>query len=315
MTEINMDKTKSILLLLLLLSIGINIFILLRDDTKPTIARSETYAFLSKRVAVEDSNDFLLNFQPLREDINRYIREQQHQKIEYYFEYLPSGMTIGVNERNQFPAGSLGKIPIVLSIYKKMETGALNDSDTLTLREQDKDTEFGNFWKKPTGTKITIAEAVKLTLTESDNTTFRMLSSLLTDKEAYDAYSKMDISFVEVDGKLRPYISAKSNASAWKAMYLSVYVNEYNSNKLLSLMAQTPFKDGLTKYLDKSVIVSHKIGVANFLGEPSNSDCGIVYLPKRPYLLCIMVQGDQTVALQHIAILSKKTFDYVKNVK
>jgi hypothetical protein len=38
---------------------------------------------------------------------------------------------------------------------------------------------------------------------------------------------------------------------------------------------------------------SHKFGERKFLdsGETQFHDCGIVYLPKKPYLLCIMTRG------------------------
>lgn len=308
-------SNRMLLFILLGISISLNIFFFVSDRIIADSSKQARFPFLSKRIYIQDQNDFLLNFQPLREAVNKYISRNEAEKIEYYFEYLPSGMSIGVNERKQFPAGSLGKVPIVLAVYKKIETGKIKENDLVTLSDKDKDKEFGDFWQKPTGTKITVEEAVRRTLTYSDNTTFRMLHSLLNEKDVLDAYNMMDISFVEVEGKSRPYISAKSNSSALKALFLSVYLKQEYSSKLLSFMSESPFNDGLTKYMEPGVKVSHKIGVASFLGTPTSSDCGIVYIPNRPYLLCIMVQGDRDTSLNHIAYLSKITDEYVRDAK
>jgi hypothetical protein len=80
-------------------------------------------------------------------------------------------------------------------------------------------------------------------------------------------------------------------------------------------MSQSNFNAGLLKYIDSDFRVSHKIGVASFLGEPSSSDCGIFYIPRRPYFLCVMVHGDRVKALEHIGDLSKMTYDFVTTVK
>jgi beta-lactamase class A len=311
-----MGKSNLLVTFVLIVSIAINIFFLVQTDEASEASEINTkYPLLSKRLSVENKNDFLLNFQPLRKEVNAYIGSNKDYKIEYYFEYLPSGMTIGVNERSQFPAGSLVKIPIILAIYKKIEKGEISKKDLLTLEEKHQDKEFGSFWKKPVGTKITVEEAVKLALIESDNTAFLMLNPLLSYEEKEDAYNQTDISFVEVDGEPKPYVSAKSNASAFKALFLSVYLNQENSSEVLSYLSQSNFNDGLLRFINSDVKVAHKIGVANFLGEPSSSDCGIFYLPKRPYFLCVMVHGDREKALVHIGNLSKMTYEFVTKVE
>jgi hypothetical protein len=43
-------------------------------------------------------------------------------------------------------------------------------------------------------------------------------------------------------------------------------------------------------------------------------DCGIVYYPKHPYLLCVMTQGQDPETLENaIAEISKFTYTQVKN--
>lgn len=269
------------------------------------------YHLLAKRLLVEDNNDFFLNFQPLRRAVNEYIEKQTDTKIQYYFEYLPSGITIGVNERDILPSGSLVKTPGVLAIYKKIEKGELKETDEVALKAEFKDKEFGDFWQKPTGTKITIDEAIRLTLSESDNTTFRMILSLLSDKEIKEAYESTDLYFEPTEEGIRPYVSPKSYSSVFKALYLSVYLNPENSNKILQYLSESEFNAGILRHISPSPTVAHKIGVVRFDDEPVYSDCGIVYAPKRPYIICIMVHDEEEKALEHIAMLSRMTYEYI----
>ena len=64
---------------------------------------------------------------------------------------------------------------------------------------------------------------------------------------------------------------------------------------------------------DKNLKIAHKIGTQ--LNEVQ-SDCGIVYYPKRNYLLCVMIQGSESPESdKKIAEISKITYDFIKNIQ
>jgi hypothetical protein len=74
------------------------------------------------------------------------------------------------------------------------------------------------------------------------------------------------------------------------------------SEKALSLLAATTFAYGLTAGLPPGVRAAHKFG-ERILADPARMqlhDCGIVYAGNSPYLLCIMTQGPDQVALTGI---------------
>lgn len=73
-------------------------------------------------------------------------------------------------------------------------------------------------------------------------------------------------------------------------------------------------KDLLRKELPNNVKVANKIGVyqGSNPSQQVGSDCGIIYFPQRPYLLCAMVStGSQDSAASHISTLSKITYDFI----
>jgi hypothetical protein len=60
--------------------------------------------------------------------------------------------------------------------------------------------------------------------------------------------------------------------------------------------------------------VAHKFGIRDIAGEQEKQfhDCGIVYYPKRPYLLCVMTRGnDIQQAIAFIREVSRRVYDQV----
>lgn len=81
-------------------------------------------------------------------------------------------------------------------------------------------------------------------------------------------------------------------------------------------MTQTTDKSKLAAALPNNVAIAHKIGV-----NENNSqlkfyhDCGIIYLTKRPYALCVMTQeNNEDTASNIIKTISKFVYDYMSTV-
>ncbi len=269
----------------------------------------ERYPYLSRRIFAENRNDLLIYFVPLREAMRKYVKEQP-EEIGVYFEYLPSGTSIGVNEKMEVRFASLIKMPGVMAVYKQIEKGAMRKNDVLAVKEENINRGFGNLWRKGSGTKITVEEAIVLSLIESDNTAYRVLASALPLGALEDVFNNLDITIEQIQGF--PIITPKNYTSILRSLYLSSYLQREDANEILSLLTQTPFNDKLVAGVDPGVKVAHKIGT--FESDGIFSDCGIIYIPNRPYSLCIMVRGNNETATKHMTLLSKMVFGYVVQV-
>jgi beta-lactamase class A len=75
-------------------------------------------------------------------------------------------------------------------------------------------------------------------------------------------------------------------------------------------MVESDSPPRLRAMLPTNINVAHKYGTS---GGESESDCGIVYIPKRPYIICMMVSTDPEQANKIIQEVSKKVYDYVSN--
>ena len=293
----------------------INIFVLARGgaNNSPITEESSKYPYLSKRVFIENQNDILINFVGLRSVLREYVSTQKA-KIGVYFEYLPSGTSIGVNDTREFAQASLVKVPIVMTAYKFIEQGKIDINQKLTIRPELIDKKFGDLWRKGAGAQVTVAEAIRLSLVESDNTAAKLLIAALPVGEVDKLFDSLDIPRRSIDNS--PFISPKSYSSIFRSLYLASTISVEHSNAILEHLSRSLFKDQLVAGVSGGNIkIAHKIGEYQPDNNPSQtfySDCGIIYVPSRPYMLCVMTEDvSKTKADEYIRTISKLTYEFV----
>ena len=308
-------RTKIILLILSVSIIvngvlGYKVFNI--EDTQKLL--QEQYPLLSKRIFTDSRNDILINFIPLRQTLKEYVGKQEG-KVGVYFEYLPSGTSIGANDKEEIILASLSKVPAVISIFKKIERGQMSLDDILIINKEHLDQRFGTLWKQGEGTRLTVDELIRLTLIESDNTSYNVLLGQLQGQELNDVYKNLDISITirPKEDKKHLRVSPKNYSSIFRSLYLSSSLSEKNSNYILNILTKTIPKDKIVAGVPDTIKVAHKIGVFEELTTSENVfiDCGIIYVPNRPYILCAFVLDTDEQAKKHISYISKIIYDYV----
>lgn len=273
------------------------------------------YPLLAKRIFLEEPSDVLINFQPLRSKVKEYL-DNTGVSNSFYFEYLFTGSTIRHGESNAFVGASLMKIPIVMDLYKAAEQGKINLDQEITVRTTDinKDPQFGNKRNLKAGDVITLREAAKISLVESDNTAsllvFNTTQGLLKPEE--QAINNLDVETTVKDssqGKVA-LISARQYSSFLKCLYFSCFLTPEHSQEILNEITNTDNtgKDRIRAGVPKDITVAQKIGSFSNITQ---SDCGIVYIPDRRYIACIMLDEDGEPANKHIREISKIIYDYV----
>jgi len=162
--------------LLIGVGLGVAVTLILKDE-KSQSAQSVQYPYLAKRIQTGIKNEIKVNFSELRKQLTDYINKQEGggANISYYFEYLPTGVSININERNESIAASLMKLPVVMNLYKQAELGKIDLDKTVKLKKEWLNSEYGTLYKQGEGYPITIREAAKLTLKDSDNTALLLI--------------------------------------------------------------------------------------------------------------------------------------------
>jgi len=254
-------------------------------------------------------NDLLVNFLPLRQQIHKIV-DPYADSFAIYFEYLPTGTTIGINEDHNFTAESLLKIPVVMAYLHKKERLGIKVDPTVKLLPSELNSKFGDLYKKGAGYQINLSDAVKLAIQKSDNTASLVLADQISNDDFQFVYDGLDIPEM-VEGKT-PIITAQEYSSVLKALYFGSVLSNDDSQYILSLMTNTDFHDLLPSGVPKDVPIAHKIGLVD--GE-IYEDCGIVYYPNRPYILCMVSKSDQKTARQRMHDISKMVYDYVDSLQ
>lgn len=310
---------KPFILATLIISLSLNGFFVIRsflapDPVNSPLLKPETpnslsaFPYLSQRIFVEKPNDLLINFIPLRTALEQYVTSLPDEgEIGIYFEYLPSGVSIGVNEAFEVRLASLVKTPLVMGIYKEIEKGKISEDTVLTLQEEHLDPKFGDLWKRGAGTTLTVKEAIDLALIKSDNTAANALASILPPKALDEVFDNLDIE-TTTEGTTN-LITPESYSSIFRSLYLSSTVSQESSNKILDILTRTDFNQQIAAGVPENIPVAHKIGI--YASENSRSDCGIVYVPKRPYLLCIITKADEEESRAYMSHISKMIYSYI----
>ncbi len=201
-----------------------------------------------------------------------------------YVEDLTTGAWMGINERDKFVPASLLKVPSLVATLKNVQDGTLSFNQTVLLNEEDLNELSGSLYLKGAGYNITIAELLNWMITDSDNTALLTINRrIISEEDILDARLGLGIRTMLVENE---ELSPKEYANIFRSLYLSSYLRRSFSQYALSLMQKTHYESQLPAGLPPGVKIAHKVGLYTTKGY--YHDCGIVYLPEKPYLICVM---------------------------
>jgi beta-lactamase class A len=267
----------------------------------PEIADLSTDEFLKLQ------ENLIVTYKPLKEEIIN-ITKNRNGIYGIYFEDLTTGAWIGINEKEEFVPASLLKTPLMGAILKKVERGELSLNATMILTKDDLNNKSGTLYARGEGYNITIRRLVKFLANESDNTAENVLTRSLTVKDVIESQAGLGLT---LPNNLYPTLnlSPKEYSNIFRSLYYSSYMRRTFSQLALSMLSNTTISF-IRSGVPDGIIVSHKFGIYKSLGI--YHDCGIIYYPKRPYMLCIMSKNtDRQEAESVMYNISKTVYDYV----
>lgn len=263
----------------------------------------------------ELQNISVRNTSELESNINDYISFQKQKGVEttsVYFRDLNNGPWIGINEEEEFYPASLLKVPLMIAVYKQ----AMDNPELLkkqyTYNEKTRNT--GEYYKGlkeiKRGLPYTVEELIAYMAKYSDNNASHILSNVVDLNDLKDSYIDMGAAVPDQPGYV---LSVKTYASFFRILFNSTYLSHAYSEKALELLSESSFKDGLVAGIPEKIKVSHKFGERDIKDEKKQlHDCGIVYYPGKPYVLCVMTRGkDYEQLASTISHISKMVYDKI----
>lgn len=291
-------------------------------DTTNALRR---YSFLGPAAVLQDKQDALVNFHPLRESLKNTYTNHDDYLVSIYFEYLPTGAHISVNRDARIWPASLIKIPVAMAAMKKVERGDWKLSNELVILDEDKDRDFGELYRKPTGTTIAIEQLLEESLARSDNTAHFVLLRNIESSELEEVFIHLGLdetlealkrapTELEVDNRM----TARGFSIFFRSLYNATYLSPEYSQMFLSILLNSP-REYLALGLPEEVPFAHKTGIR--ADDQVWVDSGIVYLARRPYLLTVMIQKNPNALVptsspeELFSVISKEVHDYVANLR
>ena len=257
----------------------------------------------------------------LEEKIAQYKTEEKIKEVSIFFRDLNNGPTFNINEERGYIPASLLKLPLMLTYFKLAEV-----DPTILDRELSDNSLTNNVPQRFPSTQIIeerkpykVDELIRRLIVYSDNRALEILWDYLAiispDKNLFlETYKELGI--IESDGTTEESITAKSYGSIFRLLYNASYLSKELSQKALDYLAQAEFSQGLKRGLPSDVRVAHKFGERISGSTFLLHDCGIVYYPKNPYLICVMAEGtDWDKLTDVISTISKSVYDEVDSRK
>lgn len=266
------------------------------EDIKYEVRENNTqYSFINPILECNIELDYY-NYHPLQEKIEDYIDSKISSSdvldISYYVRILNSGATFGYHENSSFLPASLLKLPIAMWLANRVGISNLKEKEVL-LEEATYITprNIGQDRVQPWNT-YSYYELLTAMLQDSDNTATDILVNYLGIHQIHDIYDKFSLGKININFEETLRISPKKYATFFRILYNSSYLSRKDSEELLSIMLDSKFTEWIRYYIPEDIRIVNKfwerttgIGWDQYL-----HDCGIIYLPENPYLVCIMTK-------------------------
>ncbi len=267
---------------------------------------NKKYSLLRSDLDCTTANDDYERVQKIQEDLNAYVDEQKIagniSRASIYFRDLSSRRWASIEKKAQYAPGSLLKTPLAIAYYKLSEIEPQILSEEYTYSPTSENTnDLENY--KPAdqlvaGQKYTVDELIGRMIMYSDNEATVLLNTSIDQTFLRKVLSDLGIHLPTTGGSEQNFITTESYSAILRSLYLSSYLNIDNSQKLLTLLSQTSFSQGIASGVPHNINIAHKFGERKSIDQNDSSkisaelhDCGIVYSPEKPYILCVMTEG------------------------
>lgn len=244
-----------------------------------------------------ESRDLSGELVPFRDRIDKVVHEKTERKearmVSVYFRDLNNGPWFGIDEGEKFSPASLLKVPILMGWLKAAESSPEVLSRSIKyenmIGEYDQLETIRPAVQAEVGKTYTADELLYLMIVYSDNNAAMILSNRgwAYSEKVYRAMGLPQPNLQGGDYQM----SLVSYASFFRMLFNASYLNAGMSNKALDMLASSDFRRGLVGGVPEKVVVAHKFGERVMAAEKQFHDCGIVYYPNKPYLLCVMTRG------------------------
>jgi len=249
---------------------------------------------------------------PFREEVLAFIEDEKKEgrveDVSVYFRDLRAGPVFGINELDGFAPASLLKLPLALAYLRLEEEnpGVLQEMVKYTKNPPSREINFKPKKSILINEPYTIEEVLRHMIQYSDNVSYGVLDEYIYALPAGERIIEQmyhEFGVADPRNRLGEDMSTHGYSSIFRLLYNVSYTAPDLSEKLLKWLSNSDFDDGLVAGVPEDVRVAHKFGERSFEHDirlKQLHDCGIIYYPDNPYVLCIMTRGREWSDLKEI---------------
>ncbi len=285
--------------------------------------RSSEYRYINPLLAVEIyRNENLLQDKSLELSIQGLIRLQQKnnaiKEMQVYFRDLESASWLSINGEGKFSPGKLLKLPIMIAYYKLAQANPdiLNEQITFNGKNITSQEIFKQTHPLKRGESYTIEELIKQMIVQSDDDAANLLFDYIDKDTLNEVFSDLGIDFKE-EKDTEDFISLKFYSLLFRILYNATYLTREYSQKAMDLLVEAPNNIGLFADIPQKIPTANRYG-ARIINNTKEKmfeiyDCGVVYYPLHPYIICAVVRGENLENIKSaLSILGQNVYNEVK---
>jgi len=288
------------------------------------IASSGGYTFTDPLLGLTAiGNTNAPEYAQLQTQIQNYINSQKGNGLSsasVKFSDIEASEGFTINPDQLYDPASLTKVPLAMTYYALAEQGyspILSDKITYSgAPNLDASVDIKPSVEFTAGQTYTVRALIEHMLRYSDNNAEQLLADHLSGSGHLDA---LQLLFDDLGVKINPtdpnYMSIQSYSLLLRALFNATYLDRQDSELMLKLLSESDFNSGLRAGVPGNIPIAEKFGNARVLSSTGVivgdelHNCGIIYYPGHPYLLCIMTKGSDIPDLEGvIAQISKDAY-------
>ena len=214
-----------------------------------------------------------------------------------------TGERFEINGDEQFPSASMVKVAVLVDVFERVKDGTLKLVDPLSVLNIDRTAGSGVLQYLSLPKEITVWDAAYLMIAVSDNVATNVLLEKLSPRavtarmESYGFHHTRIFAKVNADASesfdpdsSRAYglgvTTPNEMAELFAMLYRGEAVEPDASAQMLAMLSRQYYLIGIQRFLPPEVPVAHKTGSL----ERARNDCGIVYGPKRHFVICLLTK-------------------------
>jgi beta-lactamase class A len=228
--------------------------------------------------------------------------------IGVYVKSLKSGKSVFINADTVFPSASIVKVPILVGIMDKIESGELKYDQKLIYKDSllyEGEDILGSF---KSGEKIELKKVIMLMLTTSDNTASLWLQSLAgTGTRINQLLDSLGFIFTRINSRT-PGRETNRTTYGWGqttpremgTLFEMIYKNKFfspaaNERMMRSLGRNFWDEDEALSQIPPYIEVFSKNGCV----DASRSEVLLVNAPNNPYIFCVFTKNNKDISWNH----------------